>query len=78
MDDRTLILAIEAFCQETNRPAVLNALHACIPGHPFGRNNPTKWRNAWTIVCQHPTDFSCCDTSWLAKQAMLEAVANPF
>lgn len=28
----------------------LNAIHACRPGHPLGRDNPFKWRNANAMV----------------------------
>lgn len=50
----------------------LNTLHACREGHPLGRDNTMKWRNAMFVIngrCRGD------DWDWLQAQAKIESVA---
>jgi hypothetical protein len=65
---------LNALCACTTDATILNALHACRPGHPLGRDNAWKWRNAWTLVKQRPLAFEWPDLEWLERQACSEPV----
>ena len=69
---------IDAICKMTTRPQTLNALHACRDGHPLGRGNNYKWRNAHAMACQN-RDINSAAIDWLEKKAVNEAMttANP-
>lgn len=64
---------IDDLCQRTTKPDVLNALHACREGHPAGRGNVWKWRNAYSLVAQNTMDFLGADTRWIHDAAKREA-----
>ena len=66
---------IDDLCSRTLNPAVLNALHACRPEHPLGRDNKWKWRNAYSLVAQHTITFLHVDTDWLKQKALQETSA---
>lgn len=68
---------IDKICSLTNKPSVLNALHACRLGHPM--NSPTQWRNAYCICAQQPSYVIPSDAIvWLAEQVRHEDVATEF
>jgi hypothetical protein len=51
----------------------LNALHACREGHPLGRDNGMKWRNAMFAIngrCRAD------DWDWLVSQAAKERASD--
>jgi hypothetical protein len=60
---------LDRLCQRTTNPTVLNALHACRDGHPLGRNNDGKWRNAYGLCLQHRALFDDADFRWLERRA---------
>lgn len=63
---------IDRICALTTNPEVLNAFHACQPGHPL--NNAWQWRNAWAMALQRPSHEIQCDAvAWLLVQATIEA-----
>jgi hypothetical protein len=59
---------INQLCACVDAPSVLNALHACPPGHPL--NNAWQWRNAYVLAREHTTGFI------LAAEAILELKAR--
>jgi len=63
--------ALDRLCQMTRNPSVLNSLHACREGHPLGRDNPWKWRNAYFMCVGDGTNF-LSDLEWLRRQAEKE------
>jgi hypothetical protein len=67
---------IDTICKMTTRPQTLNALHACRDGHPLGKNNNWKWRNAAAMVFLNP-DISMSARDWVEKQASAEREAHP-
>jgi hypothetical protein len=50
----------------------LNTLHACREGHPLGRDNGMKWRNALFVV---GTRCRSDDRDWLIDKAAKEAAS---
>lgn len=68
---------LDALCACTSKPTVLNALHACRDGHPLGRGNAYKWRNAWSLVASQTVDFLGVNTDWLHDKALDEAGGLP-
>jgi hypothetical protein len=65
-------MTLDQICNMTKSPTMLNALHACRPGHPL--NNKFQWRDAWALAAQRPAyELDCAVTAWLAKQARHEA-----
>lgn len=44
--------SLNKICAAMTKAETLNALHACRDGHPLGRVNPFKWRNACALVEQ--------------------------
>jgi hypothetical protein len=58
----------------------LNAIHACRDGHPLGRDNSRKWRNAHFMVMGRPAlermEIDHADLDWLERQATKEMLAN--
>jgi hypothetical protein len=66
---------LDKICSLTTKPEVLNALHACRPGHPWNKTAKNPWRNAWFIASQQPSYVISCDaTAWLEKQAKEEEI----
>ena len=70
MDD--LDHRLDELCQRTRSPFILNALHACRPGHPLGQDNHTKWRSAQAMIAQYARDFAGVDTRWIDAEAEAE------
>lgn len=51
-----------------------NAIHACREGHPLGRGNPYKWRNAlFMIEGRYLPGLDHTDAAWLRRKAAAEA-----
>jgi hypothetical protein len=71
---------LDAICQELGRSnsGTLNALHACREGHPLGRGNIWKWRNANCLVRQHVNYpfLSFDQLDWLSQMAHEENVSQ--
>ena len=66
-------MTIDQICRMTNKPEVLNALHACRPGHPL--NNSNQWRNAHFLAAHQPSYVIPDDAvAWLAERATAEHV----
>lgn len=59
---------LDKICQMTKSAEMLNTLHACRNGHPLGRDNPFKWRNAWSMAITH-RGISMTACEWLKDQA---------
>jgi hypothetical protein len=53
---------LDRIAQNITSAEVLNAVHACRPGHPLGRNNEMRWLNAATMCCRY---VSSRDIEWL-------------
>lgn len=66
-------MTIDQITAQTTKPEVLNALHACRPGHPL--NNKFQWRNAYTLAAQNGGYFGIHSDAieWLKEQAIREA-----
>lgn len=67
---------IDTICQMTTRPETLNAFHACRDGHPLGRGNNWKWRNAASMAFLN-RDISMTARAWLETKATEERLVNP-
>lgn len=67
MTDRELNFRLDGIAVDMTRAEAINAVHACRPNHPLGRNNPYKWRNAAASVFR--SDVSGKDRDWLNKMA---------
>lgn len=67
-----LIVAIDRLCAATTNPTILNALHACRPGHPWNGAAERPFINAHFLVAQHLGDFAAEDVQWLQDAAMDE------
>ncbi len=65
---------LNRIASKITKPDVLNAIHTCRPGHPLGRDNDWKWRNAHAMVGQQNfTGIAFEDLEWLRKQAGAES-----
>jgi len=61
---------IDKICELTNKPSLLNALHACRDGHPLNKTADRPWRNAHFVAMQQPSyviPTDACD--WLLSQS---------
>lgn len=63
---------IDRICELTTSPTMLNALHACRPGHPLGKDMFYPWRNAWVLASQH-REIPMTALLWLGVAAQDEA-----
>jgi hypothetical protein len=63
---------IDRICELTTSPTMLNALHACRPGHPLGKDTIYPWRNAWCLAGQH-REIPLSAFVWLGSKASDEA-----
>ena len=67
---------LDRICRMTTNPALLNALHACRPDHPWNKTAERPWRNAWFLACQQPSYIiPNAAKGWLSVQAERERVA---
>lgn len=65
---------LDGICQNISRVGVLNALHACRPGHPLNKGNNRCWQNAFAMVAQMGGyDIDRSDIDWLERKAQSEA-----
>ena len=73
-DPREINFQIDHLTGTITRTETLNALHACRPDHPLGRDNPFKWRNADALVQQLDWDQlpPVRHRDWLKSQAEAE------
>ncbi len=62
---------IDSICQETKNPTLLNALHACRPGHPLGKGQTAPFYNAYFLAMQQDYFHSLPHWAedWLLKQS---------
>lgn len=67
---------IDAIAKAMTKSETLNALHACREGHPLGKDNPYKFRNAIALVSQSSfldlRDVPHSAIAWLKKMAEQE------
>lgn len=57
-------MTIDQICQMTTNPELLNALHACRPGHPL--KNAYSWYNAYFLAAQRPSyEINSAAVNWL-------------
>ena len=67
---------LNTLCSEIRRAECLNALHACREGHPLGRDDAFKWRNADSMVKQQRVILASREYRlaevWLEKKAKKE------
>jgi len=69
-------MTLDLICSLARNAELLNALHACRPGHPLNKTMRFPWANAWALAAQRPAwEISCAATAWLAKQAQAERAA---
>lgn len=66
---------LNELCRLTTRSNTLNAFHACREGHPLGRDNAWKRRNAYALARQDAdlllvVNYHTLD--WLKAQANAE------
>lgn len=62
--------SIDQICEMTTSAELLNALHACRPGHPWNVSGVNHFRNAWFMAAQRPSyEISSAATDWLKRQA---------
>jgi hypothetical protein len=74
MTDKETNCRLDGIALAMTRADAINAIHACRPNHPLGRNNPYKWRNAAMAVFR--SDVSSKDRDWLKKMADAEAASE--
>ncbi|MFA9204861.1 MAG: hypothetical protein ACEQSH_00235 [Bacteroidia bacterium] len=66
---------LDILCAAMPTAEAKNALHACRDGHPLGRDNPIKWRNAESLVSAYIIRLPGPEWRWLRVQAADEARA---
>ena len=67
------MMTIDRICEMTKHAELLNALHACRPGHPWNKTAVRPWTNAWWLACQRPyPEISAAALWWLEQQAKKE------
>lgn len=60
---------IDRICELTKTPAVLNALHACRPGHPWNKTAKDPWHAAYFAAAKQSSNAIPSDAlDWLWKQ----------
>ncbi len=65
---------IDAVCEQTKNPTLLNALHACRPDHPWNKTAVRPWYNAYFLARQQPSyRFPAAALDWLQMQAERES-----
>lgn len=59
---------IDTICQMTRNPELLNALHACRPGHPL--KTAHSWYQAFFLAAQRPShEISLEAVNWLKAKS---------
>jgi len=66
---------LDKVCQTTTNPAMLNALHACRPGHRWNAMVPMPWRNAYALASQR-REIPIDAVRWLRDKAEAETAAE--
>ncbi len=62
---------LDKVCEQTMRPSMLNALHACRQGHPFNKGAYRPWYNAFLMAVSH-REITAEAIRWLGDKADAE------
>lgn len=70
-------MTIDDICRETTNPTLLNALHACRPGHPWNKTAVRPWHNALFLARGQTFAKRLSNEAidFLERQAKAEAVS---
>jgi hypothetical protein len=74
MDNQAIARRLDGICEQIARAEVLNALHACRPGHPWNLTAEYPWRNAYAMVRALPFAARVRreDEDWLRQRMEIE------
>jgi len=69
MNDREINARIDRICRNVSRAELLNALHACRPGHPWNVAGVNHFENAAFMLAGGRNGATWADLDWLAKMS---------